>query len=607
MPDDNLWIMRYLDTVRTGGNDCNSSALSGDNTYSNAPPFFFQSKNVDTLVEKLNAKIVLISKIHDMASKNDKESQEFFHGFYVAHRDINLAYSTLLLRIRKDIASLKASQDKDKLKERIALEIADRMVVAKLLSVILPREQQRYIREFKFLGQSLYDISDYNIFENKQYYDGDQEKLLTPIAIATDEISDFIGAAKRDVFTPENNLFRLFLLRLRRIELQLAAIFASLTEYVSATSILENNGFRLFFTYIVPLWFGPRLIFNIYLTASAIYGSSDYSALELSFDPSVRFNALMSLIWGEIVNDLMWVSSGIIGCILAFGAYAFVLPYIAIVAQTYDFITSIFRYIFDTQRLEGMIKIYEDNKAKKTTVDKSNDGGHLIAIQDLKERLELDRQALLYAMGNFFILMCAAVFLLPIFGTISPIIPLVAGIAAVLVTIWHFNNTRYFNQERNKLYTGNLIPANACAMLVYSANEITWDDNNDAGNNTRMPKVDALRLGIYLSGFLRVVSEDRSNEKLYYVDLKNEQCKCQEVVSEKDGFIDMFDDKVNATVYDEKKMDKFINKRAKTLPGSVFDELCDELELKAANGTAIKKPSPAVGIYHSIVSACGFG
>lgn len=505
----NSLVMQYLDSLAPSSQDKKFN-------------IFHEKEHGEDLLSK---KIAVLKRIQEISTQEDTtEAVSFFLPFLDHGWDLSRIYSAMLYEQKKILLERQSSSYD---KQIHAQKIADMMILTALLQVVIFKDKHIHYKALKTLDQLLYDVAD---FDSKLEF---KEVIAAP--------SELAGKIRENT-RYYNLLLRLSSLRLYRVLNQLTKVLQDCKDYLNGLQAFKDNGGGVFFSYFSWVYFVPRILLNIYTLLSSIFDVSGLTGLEKAYGSWTRFKLQFQDLWQQLDNDLMWCTSGLMNCFILVGVIPMLGVYIMIAAQTHDFIVNCIINYIETRRLNNMM-------ARFGRVGDLQDNPGL--LDGLNKRAAFDKQFLFYTVANFAILLVCVAFMMPTFGSISPFIPLIAGIIAFLTTFFHFYNGEYFKKERKKIFGGSLIPDNAVGVL--KIDYILKNEN----------EVSDLPLGKYSSGLV-MAEVDKVGFYLYKVDKGKksfEHLQSAEAVSK---------------FYSLTKDMSLSDTRAKSLSSDLFEEIIAE-------------------------------
>ncbi|MDP3562328.1 MAG: hypothetical protein Q8R83_09155 [Legionellaceae bacterium] len=439
--------------------------------------------------ENLKKKISILNKIKHFPHNDVEAKAKFFTPFVDRHWELARQYSVLRRRFREDLKRAEKAQS-----AAFTQRVGDLMILAALLEGVndhclnAAREKRRYLRDQRVYDQILFD----NDFQSELIFDSDPSVA----ELGTQTIRDNVI---------QLNPFRLMLVRLRRIVLMLSVLL----EFQKEMGTIENGGSFLFFSNLAWVFFLPRLLTNLGLIYKHVFDRSAMTDIEHALGWQTRLRAELVRCWQELANDMGWFSSGITTCFFLAGKTPLIGTYLALAMQAYDFVVVLTRFCIELRRLDALKQDYRD----------IDDG----FIADLEDRRAFDRRELGFSLFNFGVLLLCAILMTPSFASISPIIPLLAAITAFLITIVNYAVNRWFVQERQRLYDGELIAPDVRCVLTLD--EIPDSLSKLFKNDTSAPftsdDISKISLGVFFAGYIRIKNADE--DKLIYVNKKTQK------------------------------------------------------------------------------------
>lgn len=387
----------------------------------------------------LNKKVQLIIQIRQLQYSSDIETVARFLAPIVDNfKKLEKAYNVSLQEYKRNISAGKQKYD-----GKVLLEIADKMIAASLFEVAIFRRRRFFRSQLKDLEQVLYDVSSRDNFE--QGFDSRLHGLDLFTSNPEDILPNTYFASLSD-WHNSLNPSRFFVLRSWRSYKQLTVLLAQCKDFVDNYKDVIAKYLGPLFSYLSWVFFIPRMLKNIctmiytFVGGSPIFAHLQFPKLESEYGWYRRFKLRMKAIGAEIANDIMWVVTGIINCFALAGSLPIIGVYIMVTAQAYDLFVMMVRNYVDRTTLNTLQSDIIQLKAEKN-LDDSN-----YFLDNLKARLEFDRRVLLFALFNFALLLMCITLMTPVFASISPLIPLIAGIVTVIIApcrgyyLYHFKN-----------------------------------------------------------------------------------------------------------------------------------------------------------------------
>src|SRR3990167_826835 len=430
----NTSVMRFLDSMIT--DDYKKYVKLNKNEEIS---FLVKDSDVLSQTKILSKKLQTINKIQNLAKNNNKDLQSFFGGFIYSSWRLGRLSESLICDLKKSLADPnKQLNDIDKQR------IADLLVISAIQEIINTNRSAQMINAQITLEQILYEKT--GVF-NEDFY-------LTLLDKVNKKKSSFSLEPYVLEYTGILNVgFRLFVLRANRILNYLVMVLGSYYTYVEGFRAFQSAGWSPFLSFLSWVYFLPRMYY-IFCRVLGAFFANGKSLYAQSIGWFARLKLVLLEFWPTIFNDLMWCGNGILTCFFLAGiAVPFIGIYLVIATQVCDFLINLFNSRLDknsSDRFENCFKAANLD-------DKSGECDSTLEL--LRYRFEFERNRAFYTMINFTGLMVCAAFFMPAFLSISPIIPLVASIIAVLITLYNLNNLFYFRSEFPKKFGLGAIPA----------------------------------------------------------------------------------------------------------------------------------------------------
>ncbi len=257
-------------------------------------------------------------------------------------------------------------------------------------------------------------------------------------------LDSFLYLLMAEFTTDRMNPRRLYFLRERRLLLLLVPIIKDLGHY-SSWILWADAYVAPFLTYLNLLFFLPRLVFNVYTLCDNTFNQSKLSPQSSNLGPLTRFMAQWNRLWPQLMNDIGWAISGALMCFVFVGCWASFGIYMSVGMQFYDVIMASVRVGIDLTRLNNLA---ENNRSSSLNADgRSEEDKHLLSLYLLHLEAAISREkSLLYlALANAAVLFIAVCLTLPVMAAISPWLPVVGAIIAIIMTVINFQGRSYLN------------------------------------------------------------------------------------------------------------------------------------------------------------------
>ena len=247
--------------------------------------------------------------------------------------------------------------------------------------------------------------------------------------------------------TAETNWPRLLTLRLRRLLLLIAPVVVGCDGYRRVVEGVDQYVGPVV-PYISWIFFGPRLITNLFLTAKHLFPGAWMGERERSLDWQTRLGAQMERRWFELGNDSAWFTAGLINCFVLIGVLAPVTLYVGVAMQAFDVFLASVRAGLEISRMKKLEEKYECllKMSSNDPIEHERIEGYLF---HLRQRITHEKKRLYLSVLNNCVLLLAVTLFLPIFA-FNPVIPLIGAVLAVLITILNFSAIKYLESTRPK-------------------------------------------------------------------------------------------------------------------------------------------------------------
>lgn len=463
--------------------------------------------SVDEVNAILDEKIQLIIKIRKLQYSSDVETVATFLAPIVDNfKKLEKAYTVSLQEYKKNITNGQQKYD-----NKVLLEIADKMIVASLFEVAIFRRRRFFRGQLKDLEQALFDVSS---SENLDMGFDSRKYGLDLFSPNPDEILPNTYLASLSEWHNNLNPSRFFVLRSWRSYKQLTVLLASCKDFVDNYKDVIAKYLGPVFAYLSWVFFIPRMLKNIctmiysFVGGSRAFAHLQFPPLERQYGWYRRFKLRVKAIGAEIANDLMWIVTGLINCFSLAGSLPIIGVYIMVAAQTYDLFVMMIRNYADRTTWNTLQSDVEQLKADKG-LDDSN-----YFLDNLKARIEFDKRVLLFALFNFALLLMCITLMTPVFGSISPLIPLIAGIVTVIIAPCRGYYLYHFKAETKKRFDAPQIDATNRGFVTLQST-VFADQNNFSIQEISEYCQKHKLFGIYNEGLLQVKRDDNRGFRLY--------------------------------------------------------------------------------------------
>lgn len=360
------------------------------------------------------------SRVNFLINKSEK-NEEFFKQLLPSYQIIHLEYSVLCTQIIRGAANEKIND------EQLVQQAIDALMLAQVLIhlykdyLAVPREVERLIKD-KELFIKLLEIKIDSSFQNVLLPDDTRIPLIREV-------------------TRHANMPRLLLVRLKgalKIGADSLQSFERSGHFIKWLNKHFNNHTPVF-SYMAWTFFIPRLGTNLFILSKHTISNRWMSEQERSLDWSLRLKLHFQRRWFDVANDIAAMSIGLANCFL-FAGIASSIFYMTLVLYTYDIVLAVLRAAIEINHLNNLHK-----ETEKLFGEKQIEGApskELAKIesflQSLNERIDYETKRLRVAVVSTNILLIALLLTAPTAALISPLIPIVGGLALILTTLVAF-------------------------------------------------------------------------------------------------------------------------------------------------------------------------
>ena len=454
----------------------------------------------------LTEKIQLIIRIRELQYSEDVETVAIFLAPIVDNfKKLEKAYTVSLQEYKANITAGRQKYD-----GKVLLEIADKMIAASLFEVAIFRKRRFFRGQLKDLEQALFDVSSSVNFE-----DGFDSRLkgLDLFAKRENDVLPNTYFASLSEWHNKLNPARFFVLRSWRwYKQQLAAFLVNCKDFIDNYKDTIAKYLGPFFAYLSWVFFIPRMLKNIctmiysFVGGSVLLAHLQFPPLEIQYGWYRRFKLRVKAIGAEIANDLMWIVTGVINCFALAGSLPIIAIYIMVAAQAYDLFVMMARNFGDRTTWNAL----ESDVVQLHQEKNLSDSNHF--LDNLKARIEFDKRVLLFALFNFALLLMCITLMTPVFGSISPLIPLIASIVTIIIAPCRGYYLSHFKGETSRRFDAPLIDGTNRGVVAISSD--VFVDGKDFTNLTDLSDYcDEHKLfGIYNEGLLLVNDADAETD-----------------------------------------------------------------------------------------------
>lgn len=258
-------------------------------------------------------------------------------------------------------------------------------------------------------------------------------------------LDNFVEQLRAEFTTDRMNPRRLYFLRERRLLLLLVPIIKDFAHY-SSWILWADAYVAPFLVYLNLLFFVPRLVFNLYTLCDNVFNESNMTPESKRLGVQARFMAQWSRLWPQLMNDLGWATSGVLMCFVFVGSWLPFGIYFSVAMQCYDVVMATIRLCMDLNRLNHLTAQYQSLVSDE---NKQHSALPALYFLHLNEAIRREKKLLYLAFSNAVVLFIAVCLTIPIMAAISPWLPVVGAIVAILMTIVNFQLRSYFNDYLN--------------------------------------------------------------------------------------------------------------------------------------------------------------
>ena len=376
-------------------------------------------------------------------SENNPATKAFFKILVIEDASLVLEYNTarslligILQKYNETIEINKNNPSTETLQHVTQLKIETIALVDELLqlSILLDQKYCHLINPTILSKQQLEkDQERYNAWLEANTTDHKTVRYQAPVK------QDVIWARVVRLWTEWINRYRLFIARDWRFQ-RLLIPFVNDANY-GRLILLANPLVVLFLTYAGAIFFIPRLIMNILTLLKHVIPGSWMTPEEIQLGWFTRLNAQWMRLWPNISNDTAWITNGIL---LSFYFVGQLLPFVVFLSVgilSYDLVMAGLRFNLDTHRFNQLIQEYDPIKESDPMMEQY--------LDHLKNTIAHEKQLLHLALFNFTILLIGMSLALPWLLVLSPALPLIGAVMAVLITFINFGGRDYLSNQRN--------------------------------------------------------------------------------------------------------------------------------------------------------------
>lgn len=362
----------------------------------------------------------------ELNSKNNEYVHPAVRNHSVLHLEYNAQSSRLARHFVRNSVTVFNEEEKLALTEQLVAALAMAELLAHIYQYYLsvPREVVRLQKE-----QKIYR----HLLRMRGYHFGRER---------TSGHLDYSLSLKVRQNTANANWTRLFIVRGRRVFTTLAPVIAHFPAYKHFITFVDIFAAPVL-NYLSWLFFVPRLATNSFLLAKHLIPGSWMSKQEKSMPISLRLRAQLDRRWFEMGNDIVWATTGILGCFVLLGPLAPIGVYLTLASFVYDVLLSSIRAYVEISRL-WEVQAYYDSLAGDANPQQ------LVDIKDYQQSLnaqiaiEYKRHAIRLTTTIFLCL--AMITVLPLFA-FNPAIAFGGAIAIIVISLIVYSLGRWLESS----------------------------------------------------------------------------------------------------------------------------------------------------------------
>lgn len=239
-------------------------------------------------------------------------------------------------------------------------------------------------------------------------------------------------------YTVPLNWLRQFLLRVKRLIDNIAILFKQAEVYFKFAKAYLNP----FISYLSWTFYIPRLSTNLFLLWTHCF-IFPFGMHKKEWNLGLGVRAFVGWVrhWFELLNDGGWLIAGLLGCYLLVGGLSYLAPYVALWWYAYDVLLASIRF------LVVMAQFFKIQGACKVNSVESQDKNMMDYRDHVKKRMDFEAKRLVLSVVTTVALFIAVMFCLPVFVA-HPIIPILAAVALVLITVASYTAGRWLEKQR---------------------------------------------------------------------------------------------------------------------------------------------------------------
>jgi hypothetical protein len=167
--------------------------------------------------------------------------------------------------------------------------------------------------------------------------------------------------------------------------------------------------------------------------------------------------------WDEVVNDSYWLANGLAFRFLFYGVVSITTIQINLLTQVADLLNSMIRAALLIRRLHILENDMITHEALQSLTDQ------------LRMRVHFEQQFLLYMVVHFVVLLAAMLMTLPSSVAINPLLPVIGGVCALIMTVVTWWVRSEFQTKRQTLFQHEKLQPECSSgpTLLPSANNLS--------------------------------------------------------------------------------------------------------------------------------------
>lgn len=294
---------------------------------------------------------------------------------------------------------------------------------ALMMAEVLETLHRRYVPMPRFLERLRRDQALYRKLLNKSILPANQTQNITKAMT--------VGQTIREL-TPTANMSRQLLVRTRRLLIFITPFIHDLGGYSAWLKRMDTFASPSL-AYAAWIFFVPRALTNVYFTARHLIPGDWMTDEEKALGWRTRLRAQWAIRQFELVNDFASLTGNLLNCFLFFGALSPIGLYVTTSLIVYDVLLTFFRAHQEQKQLQTLEADYLQHL--KCTDLTFNERQHMESyLVHFRNHMAYEEKRRLIPKIMMSTLLLAFSLTLP-FMALSPIIPLLGAVIALLTTI----------------------------------------------------------------------------------------------------------------------------------------------------------------------------